>query len=96
MALIIFIDDGNTIDMHLLGVGCDDTIVVSAVELTPSTLHTVLALVPDCVLLEIKAGLFDPKQPKDLAPWAPVEADKTAVRDYQVCLFQQVQGKLVQ
>jgi hypothetical protein len=69
---------------------------VSAVELTPSTWHTVIALVSDCVLLEIKAGPFDAKQPKDLAPWAPAEEDKIAVRDYQVCLFQQVQRKLAQ
>jgi len=94
MALMLFDDDGNTLDIHPLGVGCDDTVSVSAVELNPSTWHTVIALVPDCVLLEIKAGPFDPKQRKDLAPWAPEEEAKMAVRDYQRHLFQQLQGKL--
>ena len=95
MALMIFDDDGNTIDIYPLGVGCDDTFAVPAVELNPSTWHTVIALVPDCVLLEIKAGPFDPGQPKDLAPWAPEEENKKAARDYQINLFQQVQRQLV-
>jgi hypothetical protein len=28
---------------------------------------------PSCVLLEVKAGPFDPNKPKELAPWAPDE-----------------------
>jgi len=30
------------------------------------------------VLLEVKAGPFDPNQPKDLAPWAPEEGSDAA------------------
>ena len=32
-----------------------------------------LALVPDAVLLEAKAGPFNPNAAKELAPWAPEE-----------------------
>ena len=35
--------------------------------------HTVVVLEPGSVLLEIKAGPFDPDRPKDLAIWAPEE-----------------------
>jgi hypothetical protein len=31
--------------------------------------------------LEVKAGPFDPSQPKDLAPWAPEEGTNPA-KDY--------------
>jgi cupin fold WbuC family metalloprotein len=43
------------------------------VELPPGVWHTVLALVPDSVLLEVKSGPFDPGVAKELAPWAPAE-----------------------
>jgi hypothetical protein len=33
----------------------------------------VIAFEPGCVLLEVKAGPFDPNQPKDLALWSPEE-----------------------
>ena len=96
MALVIFEDDGRVNDIHLIGIGCDNTFLVSAVELTPLTWHTVIALMPDCVLLEIKAGPFDPKQPKDFAPWAPEEDDEEAVRNYRAFLLQQIYGILTQ
>lgn len=49
------------------------------VELSPGTWHTVLALIPDSVLLEIKAGPFDPGAAKELAAWAPEEGTSEAV-----------------
>ena len=57
-----------------------DEMAVGA-EVSSGTWHTVIALEPVCVLLEVKAGPFDPNQPKDLAPWAPKE-DSAAARDY--------------
>jgi hypothetical protein len=44
---------------------------------------------PGCVLLEIKAGPFDPKQPKNLATWAPEEGSAEA-RDYLNRLVQSI------
>ena len=57
-----------------------DEMAVGA-EVSSGTWHTVIALEPGCVLLEVKAGPFDPNQPKDLAPWAP-EENSAAARDY--------------
>jgi cupin fold WbuC family metalloprotein len=42
-------------------------------EVPPDTWHTVIALVDGSILLEVKAGPFDPAQPKEMADWAPVE-----------------------
>jgi cupin fold WbuC family metalloprotein len=44
-----------------------------AVEIQPHCWHTVLALEHNAVLLEIKAGPFDPMQAKEVAVWAPPE-----------------------
>lgn len=57
-----------------------DEMAVGA-EVSSSTWHTVIALEPGCVLLEVKAGPFDPNQPKDLAPWAP-EENSASAREY--------------
>ncbi|MDB3961761.1 WbuC family cupin fold metalloprotein [Paracoccaceae bacterium] len=52
--------------------------MVIGLEVTPDIWHTVVALETGCVLLEVKAGPFDPKNPKDLAKWAPSENDPAA------------------
>ena len=43
------------------------------------TWHTVIAMEPRCVLLEIKAGPFDETSPKELADWAPQEGTPDAL-----------------
>lgn len=48
------------------------------VEIPAGTWHTVVALVPGSVLLELKAGPFDPAAAKELAPWAPEEDSSLA------------------
>ena len=53
--------------------------MAAGAEVSSSTWHTVIALESGCVLLEVKAGPFDPNQPKDLAPWAPEEGTSSAV-----------------
>jgi len=37
-------------------------------------------LEPGSILLEIKAGPFDPTQPKEFAPWPPEEDSEMAER----------------
>ncbi len=44
-----------------------------AVEVSPMEWHTVIALQKGSILLEVKAGPFNPASPKDFATWAPVE-----------------------
>jgi hypothetical protein len=39
----------------------------------------VLALTPDAVLLEGKAGPFDPQGPREFADWAPEEGTAEAL-----------------
>lgn len=46
--------------------------------------HTVLALTPDAVLLEGKAGPFDPNGPREFAEWSPAEGT-----DASMALLQQ-------
>lgn len=44
--------------------------------------HTVVPLTEIMVMLEVKAGPFDPSRAKEFAAWAPVEGD-AAVGDYR-------------
>ncbi len=81
MALIAFDNHGAVINVLRFGTGRLGEALALGAEVSASTWHTVIALEPGCVLLEIKAGPFDPNQPKDLAPWAPEEGS-TEARDY--------------
>jgi cupin fold WbuC family metalloprotein len=81
MAMITFDDQGAVTNVLRFGTeGYGNEIAVGA-EVSSSTWHTVIALEPGCVLLEVKAGPFDPNQPKDLAPWAP-EENLASAREY--------------
>ncbi len=78
MALVTFNDYGTVTKVVRFGSEKYGPECVAGQELTSNTWHTVVALVPGCVLLEVKAGPFDPNQPKDFAPWAPAEGSKEA------------------
>ena len=73
MALVTFDDQGVVTTMLHFGTERHGMELAVGAEVSSSTWHTVIALEPGCVLLEVKAGPFDPNQPKDLAPWAPEE-----------------------
>jgi cupin fold WbuC family metalloprotein len=80
LALLIFDDSGRIAEAHLFGVTRDgerDKLAAGA-EIPPMRWHTILALEPASVLLEVKAGPFDPERPKELAPWAPAEGSPEA------------------
>jgi cupin fold WbuC family metalloprotein len=78
MALVTFNDEGAVRGvLRLAADGCGGDAAVGA-EVPANVWHTVVALEPGCVLLEVKAGPFDPNQPKDLAAWAPDEATQEA------------------
>ena len=81
MAMVTFNDKGDVIKVLRFGSEKHGVEMAVGAEVSSSTWHTVIALEPGCVLLEVKAGPFDPNQPKDLAPWAP-EEDSAAARDY--------------
>lgn len=73
MALVMFDESGLVTEVLKLGCDLVGSESAAGVELAPETWHTVVALEPSCILLEIKAGPFDPTQPKDIASWAPEE-----------------------
>lgn len=81
MALVTFDDLGAVTGVLRFGAGQQGHEIAVGAEVPPSVWHTVIALERGCVLLEVKAGPFDPHQPKDLAPWAPTEGSAAAL-DY--------------
>jgi len=78
MALITFDDQGSVAGILRFGSEKHGSDLAAGAEVASSTWHTVVALEPGCVLLEVKAGPFDPNQPKDLASWAPEEGSAMA------------------
>ena len=92
MALVTFNDEGEVTAVVRFGSEKYASECAVGVELPSSTWHTVVALVPGCVLLEVKAGPFDPSQPKDLAPWAPKEGEPNA-KQYLENLFSRIIGR---
>lgn len=81
MALVTFDEQGNVIDILSFGTERGGVSLPIGAEVSNGTWHTVVALETGCILLEVKAGPFDPDQPKDLAPWAPEEFSGAAA-DY--------------
>jgi cupin fold WbuC family metalloprotein len=80
-ALVIFGGDGAVQEVVRFGTekyGEAEGLSVG-VDLPPGTWHTIVALVPDAVLLELKAGPFDSKAAKEPAPWAPEEGSVDAL-----------------
>ena len=92
MALIIFDDFGSVEEIHLLDPNGKKKSVIG-VELSSNVWHTVLALEKNSILLEVKAGPFDPLKPKDLAAWAPDE-ESSLKKDYYECLNKLVLSSL--
>ena len=78
MALITFDNQGSVTGILRFGSEKHGNDLAAGAEVASGTWHTVVALEAGCVLLEVKAGPFDPDQPKDLAPWAPEESSALA------------------
>ena len=81
MALVTFDDQGAVTKVLRFGTERHGDKMAVGAEVSSGTWHTLIALEPGCVLLEVKAGPFDPNQPKDLAPWAP-EENSASAREY--------------
>lgn len=50
-------------------------------EMPGGAWHTLVALAPDTLLLEVKPGPFDPHTDKEFAAWSPPEGSEAAARD---------------
>ena len=73
MALLVFDDLGDVINVICFGTEKYGNQVAIGVSIPSYTWHTVIALETSSILCEVKAGPFDPNRPKDLATWAPSE-----------------------
>jgi cupin fold WbuC family metalloprotein len=91
MALVTFDEQGMVTGVVSFGVDRNGEGLAVGAEVPANMWHTVIALEPGCVLLEVKAGPFDPNQPKDLAPWAPDEGSSSA-NEYLDKLIESVIG----
>lgn len=80
-AVVFFSNIGDVIDIYFLHENGTRKNSCKIIEIESTEWHTVIALKPDSILLEIKAGPFDPHQAKDFAIWAPNE-DTTEMKDY--------------
>jgi cupin fold WbuC family metalloprotein len=78
--VIVFDDAGQVLQKLKLGTERHAAPGVGpAVDMPSGTWHTVLAFTPDAVLLEGKAGPFDPQGPREFADWAPEEGTAEAL-----------------
>ena len=75
-ALVLFDDAGMVAQVQRFGVGDDSPAM--GIDVPAGWWNTVLSLVPGSVLLEAKAGPFDPEAPREVAPWAPEEGSPRA------------------
>ncbi len=79
--LIVFIDQGFIESVILFGGEnhSEKLSIPSGLELPAEAWHTVVSLVDNSVLFEVKSGDFNPSSAKELAPWAPEEMQIYAV-----------------
>lgn len=57
--------------------------IASGIELQAGVWHTVVSLVENSILFEVKSGPFDPSVAKDFAPWAPQEGCARATQYFE-------------
>ena len=74
LAFFTFEDDGHVRDCVRVAAGGDPF----GVDLVPGIYHTFIALEPDTVIYEVKAGPYAAADAKSFAPWAPSEGDSRA------------------
>lgn len=88
-ALVVFDERGAPQQVSAFGTELFGEEIPAGVELSPGAWHTVVALTENAILLELKAGPFDPQAAKEFAPWAPEEGTAQATR-YLQSLRQQI------
>ena len=74
MAVVMFANNGEVDTVLRIGSEKYEPAVAVGVEVPFAKWHTVVALERGSILLEVKAGPFDPDRPKELAFWAPEES----------------------
>jgi cupin fold WbuC family metalloprotein len=84
--LIIFTDQGLIKSAIIFGSEkySEKLSIPSGLELPASVWHTVVSLVDDSILFEVKSGPFNPGLAKELATWAPEEGNDSASQYLEV------------
>jgi cupin fold WbuC family metalloprotein len=77
-ALVVFDDGGEVLQTAPFGTADPWARLAVGGEIPAGSWHTVLALDAGAILLEIKAGPFDPAKAKEFASWAPDEGSAEA------------------
>jgi cupin fold WbuC family metalloprotein len=77
LGLVIFDDRGAVLQTDRLA--HDDQAAAQGVDIPHGCWHTVLALEPDTVFFEAKAGPYVPLTVDERAQWAPAEGDPAVV-----------------
>jgi len=70
IGFVIFGEDGHPTSRHRLEAG-------GLIDIEPGVWHTLFALAPDTLILEVKRGPYDDSD-KSFAPWAPDEGSPEA------------------
>lgn len=79
-ALLRFSETGEIVDVVRFTAESDDSEAgYIGVAVESGEWHTVLATESGSILLEVKAGPFDPQAAKEFAPWSPAEGSAEAV-----------------
>ena len=73
-AVLTFTDDGRVLER----VDLDADGGTRLVEIPEAAWHSLVALAPQTVLLEVKSGPYLPNPPHDFAAWAPAEGEAKA------------------
>lgn len=74
LGLLFFDEQGKVIDKIVLAAGGK----CLAANIPAGMYHTAVALTPECVVFEAKAGPYVPHLPEEVAPFAPAEGDLSA------------------
>lgn len=77
MAVLEFDDNGQVIAVSRVGSG-ETAVSAMGVDIPSGTWHTVIALEPDTIFFEAKAGPYLPLTADERAPWAPAEGSAEA------------------
>ena len=77
--LVTFDDLGNIVYGTKFGTEHFGSSIAVGAELDAMTWHTVICLEEGSILMEVKAGPFDPFRPKEIAPWSPDENTDAAL-----------------
>lgn len=79
LGMVFFDNDGKVTETHVLEP--DGRIV--GVDIPTGCFHSLVALLPNTVFFEAKAGPYQPLLPAERANWAPAEGEPTAESYHQ-------------